>query len=94
MVLIVKLTVSQLLKIFTVYYGIRSFVTMFRKANHLTLSRPSHSTSLYTVLILFSYIMTGLLRSPLTLDFPTISPPRLLHMPRIFIHVLMTIMKQ
>jgi len=61
-------TITQLVKKFPAFYGIRRFITMFTRANHLSLSRarwtqpvPPHPISLRFILILSSHPCLGLL---------------------------------
>jgi hypothetical protein len=62
-----KLTVSQLVKIFPAFYGTRRFSTAFTNARHLYLSwassiqpMPPHPTSWRSILILSSHLCLGL----------------------------------
>ena len=62
-VLLEKLTGSQLVKKFPAFCGTRSFITAFTRARHLSLSsvnsiqsRTPHLTSCISILILFSHL--------------------------------------
>ena len=95
-VLLEKLTGSQLVKKFPAYYGTRRFITAFKSARHLFLSRPSsiqsipsHLTSWISILILTSHrsldLPSGLLPqiSPLKPSMRLSSPRHVLHAPPI-----------
>ena len=65
-VLLVKLSISQLVKKFTAFYGTRRFITTFTSARHLSLSwarsiksMPPHPTSWRSILILSSHLLLG-----------------------------------
>ena len=66
-VLVEKLTGSQLVKKFTIFYGTRGFITTFTCARHPSLSwassiqsMPPHPTSWRSILILSSHLHLGL----------------------------------
>jgi len=61
-----KLTVTQLLKKFSAFYGTWRFITVLTRARHWSLcwarwiqSTPSHSISLRFILILSSHLYLG-----------------------------------
>ena len=83
-VLLEKLTVSQLVKKFLIYYGTPRFITAFSTARHLSLSWASsiqsispHPTSWKSIFILSSHLRLGL---PSGL-FPSCFPTKTLYMP-------------
>jgi hypothetical protein len=65
-VLLEKLTVAQLVKEFPALYGNRSFITVFPRRRHWSLSwarwiqcAPSHPSSLRSILVLSSHLRPG-----------------------------------
>jgi len=67
-ILLEKLIIAQLVMKSTAIYGTWRFITVFRRAHHLTLfwarwvqSKPSHPVSLRSILILFSHLYICLL---------------------------------
>ena len=73
-----KLTVSDLVKKFPVFYGTQRFITAFTSAHHLSLSWassiqsvPPHPTSWRSILILSSHLRLGLPSGLLPSVFPT-----------------------
>jgi len=95
-VLLEKMTGSQLVTKFPTFYRTRRFVTACTSARQLSLSRgssiqslPPHSTSLRSILILFSYLCLGLSSVLFTSVFPIqacinlSSPSYVLHAPPI-----------
>jgi hypothetical protein len=67
-----ELTVSQLVKKFPTFYGIRRLITAFTRARHLSLSwassiqsMPPHTTPWRSILILSSHLRLGLQRGRL-----------------------------
>ena len=72
-----KLTCSQLVEKFPAFYGTRSFITLFRSARHLSLSRASsiqsispHPTSWIPILMLSSHLCLGLHNGLFPSSFP------------------------
>jgi hypothetical protein len=76
--LLEKLTGLQLVKKFPEFYGTRIFITAFTSARHLSLScaspiqsKPPHSTSWISMLILSSHLRLGLHSGLFPSGFPT-----------------------
>ena len=72
-----KLTSSQLVKKFPLFYGIQRFISTFTSAQHLSLSwassiqsMPPHLTSWRSILILSSQLCLGLPSGLFTWGFP------------------------
>jgi hypothetical protein len=78
--LLEKPPIVHLLKNFPAFYGTRSFITVFARALHRSLSRarwiqpvPSHPVSLRSILILSTHLRLGHLSGSILLAFPPIS---------------------
>jgi len=77
-VLLEKLTGSQLVKKFPIFYGMWKFITAFTRVRHLSLSwtssiqsMPPHPTYWRFILILSSHLRLGLPSGLFPSDFPT-----------------------
>jgi len=77
-VLLEKLTGSQLVKKFPIFYETRRFITAFTSARHLSLSWassiqsiPPHPTSWRSILILYFHLSLGLQSGLFLSGFPT-----------------------
>jgi hypothetical protein len=76
MVLLEKLTVSQLVKKLPAFYRTRRFITVSTRARHLSLYRASPRLSL------FLYDHFNIILPPTTYFFPLVLPPKLPPPPR------------
>jgi hypothetical protein len=81
-ILLEKLTGSQLVKEFPVFYGTRKFITAFTSARHLSLSSTSsiqsivpHPTSWRSILILLSHLRLGYPSDPFPYQNPVYPSP-------------------
>jgi len=77
-ILLEKLTVLQLVKKLSAFYGTRRFITALKSVRHLSLSWASpiqpiypHPTSCRSILILFTHLRRGLPSGLFPFGFPT-----------------------